>query len=83
LKKAYDIYQNEEADAYLASLPREEYDARIAASCAEMRRGGLRRISDEELARMAHADFRVELKKSGRIVFLSLEEFGRLRPPLS
>ena len=70
----YDDYRVGEVNRFAAEMPQDEYKP-LFDQHRRINRSEFRLMTDEQLDDLTHQTVRAELEKSGRIQFLSFEEF--------
>jgi hypothetical protein len=80
LELAYEEYQDEAISEYIASLNSEEYEQRVATK-RKFYRQSLKMLPDKTVDEIARQGVRQDLRQSGVVQFMSVNDFARNRNP--
>ncbi len=80
LELAYEEYQDETIDAYIASSNAEEFEALVAAK-RKFYRQSLKTLPDKTINEIARQAVRKDLKQSGVAQLMTIDDFARNRNP--
>jgi hypothetical protein len=80
LELAYEDYQDKSIDAYIALLNPEEFEALVTAK-RKLYRQSLNTLPDKTINEIARQAVRKDLKESGLVHFITINEFARDRDP--